>query len=102
MLRRVRRKGSRPAGSVTSGSAERDGSFKLRPAESPVYEAIPRDFAPSGTIRDVERPLCETERYWVQAYDEAVVLSGRGGPAKVVIGDFYGNPAEAMIDTAER
>ena len=46
--------------------------------------------------------LCETDHYWVEAYDESVVLSGPGVPDGLVIGDFYGNAREAMIDAEER
>lgn len=55
-----------------------------------------------GSIRDVQKPLCETEHYWVEAHDESVVLSGPGVPDNLIIGDFYGNPREAMIDAEER
>lgn len=50
----------------------------------------------------MERPLCETEHYWVEAYDEEVVLTGPSVPERLVIGDFYGNAYEAMIDAEER
>lgn len=55
-----------------------------------------------GKIDPVERPLCETDNYCVEADDEEVVLSGPNVPERLVIGDFYGSAYEAIIDARER
>lgn len=49
-----------------------------------------------------DRLLCRSPNYTVRSAWEEVFLEGRALPARIVVGDFYGNPSAAAIDRAER